>query len=702
LNLAPYGRNVEGAGAASLVFFGRRVSDLSVPQVITLAVIPQNPRARRLAAAARSHAAGDSRETALDEARHRLWAHWLTAHPADGRFSDDMTVPIDARGPEALPFLAPHFTDDIVRRYAPVLSEPMRSPCSTQALGDSPWPPAQRKRCALPIGGDRRSSPEVSGDVRTTLDLRRQQTVERVLHNAVEEQSVIGIHNAGALLLEVDRDGTAQVRAYVGSADYRNAQIDGQVNAVTAKRSPGSTLKPFVYALALDQGLLHPRSILKDTPSSFGPFSPENFDGRFVGPIAAEDALIRSRNVPAVAVASQLSHPDLYDFLRASGVSHLNSERYYGLALALGGGEVSMEELGRMYAVLLNGGRVPTLQYVAYPASTRSASITSTSATSSASTSMREPASAFPSPSTSAASPRAGERLLSEEASFITLDMLEKNPRPDTGQPAAPAVAWKTGTSWGFHDAWSVGVFGRYVLVVWIGNFDNTGNPAFVGVQAAAPLLFRIIDALRSRGLDPDDLPRPVPRNLARVDVCAASGDLPNADCPQTVPTWYIPGKSPIRISDLHRRVYIDAAGKRVCGPGPGIRQEVYEFWTSDMLRLFREAGMPRRVPPPAPDCGAGAADSPASDRDAPQIVSPLRGVVYTLRIAHLEPLALRANIAARAQAIYWFADNAYLGRSPHGESLAWLPPRPGHYLLRAIDDGGAVDTREIDVEVMP
>ena len=115
------------------------------------------------------------------------------------------------------------------------------------------------------------------------------------------------------------------MRAYVGSADYRDTAIEGQVNAVTAKRSPGSTLKPFVYALALDQGLLHPRTILKDVPTAFGPFSPENFDGRFVGPIAAEDALIRSRNIPAVAVASQLSRPSLYDFLKAAGVSRMQS-----------------------------------------------------------------------------------------------------------------------------------------------------------------------------------------------------------------------------------------------------------------------------------------------------------------------------------------------------------------------------------------
>jgi penicillin-binding protein 1C len=279
--------------------------------------------------------------------------------------------------------------------------------------------------------------------------------------------------------------------------------------------------------------------------------------------------------------------------------------------------------------------------------------------------------------------------------------MLKKNPRPDTGLPASPSVAWKTGTSWGFHDAWSVAVFDRFVLVVWIGNFDNSGNPAFVGVQAAAPLLFRIVDALRSQGQDAGDIARRMPANVARVEVCAASGDLPNAACPQTVSTWYIPGKSPIRISNLHHMVYFDAAGRRVCAPAESVREEVYEFWTSDMLRLFREAGMPRRVAPPAPECGNVSSDA-ADDREGPRIVSPMRGLVYALRTSRLAPLSLRADAAAGTQAVYWFAGNAYLGRAPFGEGLAWLPTQPGRYSLRAVDDRGAADTRDLVVDFVP
>ena len=151
-------------------------------------------------------------------------------------------------------------------------------------------------------------------------------------------------------------------------------------------------------------------------------------------------------------------------------------------------------------------------------------------------------------------------------------------------------VAWKTGTSWGFRDAWSAGVVGPYVLVVWIGNFDGQGNPAFVGVDAAAPLFFRIADALNLARPDEDVPPLTPPPGVSRVAVCAESGDLPNADCPHTVETWYIPGKSPIRVSQLHRAVAIDPlTGRPACPPyAAGTRFEVFEFWSSDMLKLFR------------------------------------------------------------------------------------------------------------------
>ena len=618
LNVAPYGGNIEGAGAASLIYFHKRARELTLPEALTLAVIPQNPRRR---SARHSPAQPQQLPLALTEARGRLWRHWLARHPDDARYAADMKLALRPKSPAQLPFRAPHLTDRLLR--------------------EREEPPAE---------------------IRTGVDLRLQTTLERAIRQYLEARREIGLRNASAMLVDTR---SMQVRALVGSADYFDASIDGQVNGTSAKRSPGSTLKPFVYALALDQGVLHPHSILKDAPTAFGPFSPENFDGRFVGPISAQDALVRSRNVPAVAVSAKLSRPGLYDFLRNGGVAKMASESHYGLALTLGGGEVTMEELARLYAMLANRGALRPLAYRADDA---------------------------PKPAQSL-------RLLSEEAAFVTLDMLAANPRPDSGAPAVRPVAWKTGTSWGFRDAWTAGVFGDYVLVVWVGNFDGSGNPAFVGIKAAAPLFFGIVDSLRSQQLDPPAPPRLPPRGLSRVEVCAASGDLPNEYCPERVSTWFLPGKSPIRRSTLHRAVLIDTrSGQAVCAANEFTRREIHEFWPSDMLRLFRTAGMPRREPPRAPDCDGMTM---AGEADAPQIVSPLRGVTYTVRLSKPAPLALRAE-GTRHSDVFWFANQGFVARASAGEAVAWNPAQPGRYVLRAVDETGAADVRTVDVEFEP
>lgn len=614
INLLPYGGNVQGVGAASLVYFGRTPDRLSLAEALALVVMPQAP--------ARRTPRGDE-PAALRAARLRLYARWCRRH-ADARDTAAlMRQPLRYGTVEDLPFSAPQLTSALLQ--------------------------------AAPPGST----------LRSTLNRSLQRTLERQIGLYVERQRRLGIRNAAALLVDA-RD--MQVKASVGSANFFDDAIQGQVDGTQARRSPGSTLKPFLYALAFDQGLIHSQSMLKDAPTAFGPFSPENFDGRFEGPISAHDALIRSRNVPAVSLAARLSQPDLYDFLRSAGVSRMASREHYGLALALGGGELTMAELAKLYAMLAHHGLLRPLR-----------------------TRLDDP---LP----------AGSRLLSEAASWAVVDMLRDNPRPDDAVVAAhSAVAWKTGTSWGFRDAWTAGLFGPYVLVVWVGNFDGSGDPAFVGLQAAAPLFFAIVDALHAAHADDIDLQGPPPRTLARVDVCAASGELPNADCPRTVPSWFIPGRSPIRVSSVHRRLHIDLrTGRQACPPYDPrqVRDEVYEFWPSDLMRLFAQAGIPRRRPPPPGDCAnAGMAGV------APQLSSPLNGVVYSLRSAQRqagEGVPLQANADAEVRRLYWFVDEAYVGTTQPGVALNWLPSSAGRRQVRVVDDQGRADSRMLDVEFLP
>ncbi|MFZ2171246.1 MAG: penicillin-binding protein 1C, partial [Methylococcaceae bacterium] len=413
LNTAPYGGNISGVAAASLIYFHKPAAQLTLTEALTLAVIPQNPVRR---------SPSGKLPPALLDARLRLWQRWLQHFPQDQRYGADFNLPLLIYARADKPFIAPHLTNELLHRY-----------------------PGEYH-------------------ISSTINLPVQLSVKQQVDNYIIQNRASGIRNAAVLLLDTT---TMQVNALIGSANFWDTGILGQVNGASAKRSPGSTLKPFVYALALDQSLIHPRTVLADTPTSFGSFSPENFDGRFTGPLTAQDALIRSRNIPALGLAAKLTQPSLYCFLQQSGVANLASEQHYGLSLALGGGELTMEELAQLYALLANHGELRTLQYR---------------------TDLKD---------TTAHPPT----LISPAAAYITLDMLSHNARPDSGRPAIPKTAWKTGTSWGFKDAWAVGVAGHYVMVVWVGNFNNSGNTAFVGIKTAAPLFFTLIDSLRTQQL---------------------------------------------------------------------------------------------------------------------------------------------------------------------------------------------------------
>jgi len=622
LNAAPFGRNVEGVGAASLAYFGKAPARLSLPEALTLAVIPQEP-ARGVPGRVDGAAVID---TSLKTSRDRLFARWITRHPEDAAARPLFELPLRLRPLSRLPFEAPHFVEQVL---------------------------AERR---IDGGDDMR--------VTTTLDLGLQHSLERQVRQYVERGADRGIRNAAAILVDTRDMG---VKAMVGSADYFDASILGQVNGTLAKRSPGSTLKPFIYALGFDQGVLHPETVLRDVPSAFGPYTPENFDGHFLGPVTARQALVRSRNIPAVQIATKLASPNLYQFLRDAGVSRMATEQHYGLALVLGGGEVTMQELARMYAMLANRGELRPLRLLESTPASR------------------------------------GTRMLSEEASFMVMDMLRQNPRPDDALPAQPSrlpVYWKTGTSWSFRDAWTAGSFGPYVLVVWVGNFDGTGNPAFVGIDAAAPLFFRIADALRAERPGLAEPVRRNPANLRRVPICLASGDLPNAWCPQVGSTWFIPGKSPIRVSNVHRPVVVDiATGKPACPPYDPARTrvEVYEYWPSDLARVFAQAGMPRRTPPVLPDCQGGG--QPAGE--PPRITSPLKGSSYQVRTSRLgsERIAFVATADAGSRTLYWFVDDAYLGSVANGQPLMWAPERTGRFLVRVVDDQGRADSRTLVLE---
>ena len=605
LNLAPYGRNIEGIGAASQIYFDKPASQLSRPQAVALSVIPQSPSRRALHIDRENHSINLAQSSWYDRAKIERNAEF-SMRDFQPRMQTEQK------------FFAPHFVQEVLE------------------------------------------SSHGRDEIITTLDLEKQQAIERRVTDYVASNRNRSIENAAVLLVDTR---TMDVLAQLGSADFNNVTINGQVDGTRSLRSPGSTLKPFVYALALEQGLIHPLSILADAPRSFGEYNPENFDREFLGPIRACDALARSRNIPAVELASHLAHPTLYEFLTAADVHLPKPESFYGLALPLGGAEVSLQDLVRLYAALANNGKLRPLRYQ-----------------------MRDPI------------PKS-KKILSPEAAFLTLEMLGNVPRPEMncadGAHSAP-IYWKTGTSHGFRDAWSIAVFDHYVLGVWVGNFDGRANPAFVGRTAAAPLLFQIIDSLRSVWPEPGIPHLPVPgANLKRVEFCALSGDLPNQFCTQRVEGWFIPGVSPIKTCDVHREVLVDVVSGLRVPVDDGTRQlrrEVYEFWPGEFLTLFEQAGIPRRVPPPfLPDKGTELA---SRGGQKPVIVSPSNKEIV---LASTKTIPLRAKAEGDVRDLFWFAGKQFVGKATPNQVLEWNATA-GDHEITVLDDHGRVGSYSVIV----
>ncbi|MDR1123239.1 MAG: penicillin-binding protein 1C [Elusimicrobiota bacterium] len=610
LNIAPYGYNIEGAGAASLIYFGGRVQDMNLLESMTLAVVPQNPK-DRIPSRARGFAN-------MQAARALLYKEWLKKHPADERFKSFFDMPMNIKDPSRLPFEAPHVITYLQER-------------------------------------------ETAPEVFTAIDLNLQKSFEEQLKLYIARNKAKGILNASALLLNYR---TMEVEAAVGSADFWDDGIYGQVNGFAAKRLIASTLKPFIYALALDKGLIHPATLMKDTPRRFGIYSPENADRSFAGPLLAREALAASRNIPAIELLMQIGPADYINFLKKAGVSGLRSADYYGISLAIGTFEVSSIEAAQLYALLAGGEGYKALTF------TRN--------------------------SGGAAGGGEQERLISPEAGFITLDMLKSSSgvsRRIRGALGRDIPAYvKTGTSSSFKDAWAAGVFGDYVLIVWVGNFSGEGNNYFWGRTAAQPLFYELVEQTAKNRpnayfgpLEPEGL------NIVETEVCKGTGDLPGPYCPALEKTWFIPRVSPIKISDIHRRIYIDkATGLRACKyDAAATRAEIFEFWPSEIEALFKAAGIIHR-PVPRYLEGCDIEEAYAAGGAPPRIVLPAQGVSYPFRERDMDKqiIPLRADTDKDARTVYWFLDNKFAGAAQSGQTL-FIRPAPGNFALKAVDDLG-------------
>ncbi|MFP5258706.1 MAG: penicillin-binding protein 1C, partial [Acidobacteriota bacterium] len=477
LNMAPYGGNIVGVGAASTLYFGKTPDRLSLAEAALLTVLPRSPL--RLDPLRHPEAAKAARDKLLAGLARRGVVAPEAAREA-------MTAPVP-RSLARQPFIAPHFC-----------------------------------QMAKELGGD-------AARIDTTLDPSAQKTATDILRGRSGWLAGQGIGSVAAVVLDPE---SREVRALIGGTNWFGDPRFGQINGATIKRSPGSTLKPFLYAMAMDQGLIIPQSLLLDIPTGFAGYSPKNFDGLFLGRVSAEQALITSRNVPAVRLLNEVGPAPFLDLLRRGGLSSLDQPAsHYGLSLILGGGETTLLALTNLYAALADGGLYRPAAILANRKPVR------------------------------------GERLFSPEACSLTTDILTRLERPDLPTSweralAVPAVAWKTGTSFGHRDAWAVGVSAGHVIGVWVGNMDGTPVAGISGAVQAGPILFELFRALEPRG---STAAAKTGLNLASIEVCADSRQLPGPDCPRRVTARIIPGRTHLSPCPVHRRLLVDAAtGERL------------------------------------------------------------------------------------------------------------------------------------------
>jgi len=486
--------------------------------------------------------------------------------------------------------------------------------------------------------------------LRTTLDPRIQRLATAAIREAVERLRPSGATNGAVVVIEND---TAAVRALVGSCDFFEPEA-GQVNAAVSPRSPGSALKPFTYALAFERGICSPDTILADVPASYTGYEPENYDQDYRGPVPAREALAASLNVPAVRLLAAVGHHALYALLKQMGISTLTHDAdHYGLALTLGSADVTLLDLTNAYATLARMGVYRPVRFLE-----------------------TEPLGE-------------GRRVLSQGAAWLVTDVLADTRRLG-GRPlwksdrAQRRMAWKTGTSHGHRDAWTVAYTPRYTVGVWLGNFSGRPAQGLVGIRAAAPVAARILD-LAEAGAPAQWFPRP--DSVEEGILCAVSGMPAGSHCRATIRGWLLKNRPADFTCTVHVAAKLDAAtGARLCPrcmAGRPHVTRVVECWPPPLAAWLRHHGQGARLAPPHnPQCPSVAATGAP-----PRILSPSSGQTFVLLPdAENQRLALKA--ASRSPTLYWFVDGSLFATASPFEPVFW-PLRPGRHTLTCSDDSG-------------
>ena len=612
LNRAPFGGTLQGIGAASWAYLGKPPTELSYADAALLAVLPQAPSRLR----------PDRWPERAQAARNKVLDRLLTQGVWPANVVNEAKEEPVWLFPRQMPQLAPLFARAMLARSR-------------------------------------------EEKIVTTLDAGLQRQLEDL---ALNWKSRLPPRSSLAMIVVDNRD--MKVRGWVGSADIADDSRFGHVDMVTAIRSPGSVLKPFLYAMALDSALIHPASLLQDVPRRIGDYRPGNFDSGFHGPVSMSDALVRSLNLPAVQVLDAYGPKQFAARLRNAGLPLiLPAGAEPNLSLILGGAGARLADITAAYSAFARHGKVGKLRMLA-------------------------------------SDPLVERPLLSPGAAWITRRILagEAQPVPDTSLPQVPSLAWKTGTSYGYRDAWAIGVNARYSIGIWTGRPDGTPVAGQFGFASAIPLLNQVNNLLASRGVRQQEGRDPRPASVSAAEICWPGGQpLPAGDgnCRRRLSTWVLDNSLPPTLllpeqegmQGIRFPLWLDAAGKRVAADCPDAREVTLNVWPLP-LEPWLPAGERRaaRLPPVSATCPPRQLQNVA-----PLMLTGVRDDAVIRRL----PGARNAQVVLQAHGgegrRWWF-----LNGDPQADAddrLVLTLEKTGAYQLVVMDDAGQMSVANFTLQ---
>lgn len=611
LNLVPYGSNIEGVKSASIFYLDKQPNHLSLAEITALSIIPNRPTS--LLPGKNNHL--------ITKERNK----WLKRFLQDKIFSPQAINDALSEQFNAQRLSAP--------KYAPHFSFRMKNKFSEQS------------------------------NIQTSLDLKMQLASEAVVQQYMKKYKSKNINNTAVIIID---NLKRSVLTYIGSNNFFDTKNAGQVDGVNSNRQPGSTLKPLLYALAIDSGLVTPKSIISDVPIFYNGYAPVNFNKEYNGYVSIEKALALSLNVPAVKMLNQYGVENFTNRLVACGFQSVaRQQKILGLSVILGGCGTTLEELSNLYSSFAHNGKYQALHWL------KNDTIAKDTAT-----------------------------ILSAYSSFMLSEMLTQLERPDLpnfwqNTKNLPKIAWKTGTSFGRKDAWSIGYNKAFTVGVWTGNFNGESAPQMTGSQTATPLLFDIFKAI-DKTHNRSWLKKPKDLNIRLV--CSASGNLPKAQCQNQVFDYFIPSISSQQECQHLKKHYISANDSMsyclYCCPTENYKIKWIPNHSAEIVALYENKNINyQKIPPHNPLC------EQIYQSNAPQIVAPSNASIYYLDKNKPEKIMLQCQAHLDADKVYWYINDVFFKSCSKTETLFFEAPKEGKIKISCADNLGRNSNISIEVK---